>query len=229
MGSSVFYVIDTPRIHAPLGSGKDRPLHPNPTFRKTASDAALAFAKQRAFGMLTINADPAPLVAHIPFRVTDDGTGLEAHLVRSNPIWRAIENPTPAKLAIQGPDAFVSPDWYGVPDQVPTWNYIAVHITGTLRRLPQPELHGILERLSAEMEGRIEGKTPWTMNKMSPDVLDKMQRQIVPIAFDIEDIQSTWKLNQNKPDAVIANAIAGISENPMGSDVETLLTEMRKL
>ncbi len=198
-------------------------MHPNPAFRKSPRDRDIAFVQHRSFGILTLNADPAPLVSHIPFQLSDDGTYAEAHLVRSNPIWPLIEQPTAAKLIVSGGDCYVSPDWYGVADQVPTWNYIAVHLSGTLRRLPSDDLRGVLDRLSAGMETRIDGKTPWKIDKMTPAVYNRMERQIVPVAFDVSDITSTWKLSQNKPDPVRANAKSGIAAHPMGAEVGQII------
>jgi len=60
---------------------------------------------------------------------------VHAHLVRSNPIAQCLRaGERKAVLAVSGPDAYVSPDWYArMPDQVPTWNYVAVHLRGTRR------------------------------------------------------------------------------------------------
>ncbi|MEO0357822.1 MAG: FMN-binding negative transcriptional regulator [Pseudomonadota bacterium] len=201
-------------------------MHPNPAFRASPRDRDIAFVQDRSFGILSLNADPVPLVSHIPFQLSDDGRYADAHVLRSNPIWRMLKDPTPAKLIVSGGDCYVSPDWYGVDDQVPTWNYIAIHLTGTLRRLAQRDLRGVLDRLSGGMETRIDGKIPWKIDKMTRDIYTRMERQIVPIAFDVTDITSTWKLSQNKPDAVKTAAKTGIAKTPMGSDVTSLLRHM---
>lgn len=175
-------------------------MHPNPVFRKSERDQKIAFAQERSFGALSINADNGPLIAHIPFQLSEDGKYLEAHLVRSNPIARALkENPSRAVVAVSGGDGYISPDWYGVEDQVPTWNYVAVHLRGSLRLLPDVDLRGVLERLSGVMETRLAPKPIWTIDKVSENSLAKMIRQIVPIAMDVDDIDGTWKLGQNKP------------------------------
>jgi len=132
-----------------------------------------------------------------------------------------LADPCPAVLAVTGPDGYISPDWYGAADQVPTWNYIAVHLSGTLQRLEQNALRGILDRHSAEFETRIEGKPPWTSAKMSPEVLDRMMRMIAPCRFIVEDVQSTFKLGQNKPDDVRASAAAKVVYG-IGSELSEL-------
>ncbi|EKD60726.1 MAG: Negative transcriptional regulator, partial [uncultured bacterium] len=114
--------------------------------------------------------------------------------------------PLPALIAVSGPDAYVSPDWYGVEDQVPTWNYVAVHLRGRLEPLPEDALRGHVDALSAEHEARLLPKTPWVSGKMSDGAMPRMLRMILPFRLQIAAVEGTWKLNQNKTDAVRAAA-----------------------
>ena len=205
-------------------------MHPNPVFRKQTETANIAFARQRSFGVLAVNGEEGPLLSHIPFNLSQDGNYLEAHLVRSNPILRLLDEPQPAVVAITGSDAYISPDWYGVEDQVPTWNYVAVHLRGALKRLPDDALHPILERLSENFEARLAPKKPWTITKMDQEIYSRMLRQIVPVALDVTTIDGTWKLSQNKPDEVRLAAADGLaatdSDAGIGSEVEALASLM---
>lgn len=197
-------------------------MHPNPAFRQEPIFMNLALCWKRGFGMLSINGDPAPLISHVPFILDEEGGTAELHLVRSNPIARAVNEPTPAVIAVNGPDGYVSPDWYGTPDQVPTWNYVAVHLRGVLRPMDQGQMRAHLDRLSAHFEDRLAPKEPWTTKKMSKDALDRMMRQIMPFRMEIADVDGTWKLNQNKPDAAREGAADAIKQSPLGHEVETL-------
>ncbi len=161
-----------------------------------------------------------------PFDLAPDGSHATFHLMRSNPIARTALNQT-AILAVTGPDAYVSPDWYGTPDQVPTWNYTAVHLRGTITQLPDAALHGVLDVLSARFEAQLAPKTPWTSTKMSPGVMDRMMRQIMPFRFDVTSIDSTFKLNQNKTEMQRLGAAKGIEASPVGLGNHTLAALMR--
>ncbi|PWV97681.1 PaiB family negative transcriptional regulator [Hoeflea marina] len=204
-------------------------MHPNPIYRTAPRRAHVDFARARGFGSLAVNGPDGPLMSHIPFRLSEDGTRLEAHLVRSNPIFRLLADPQPAVIAVTGADAYVSPDWYGLENQVPTWNYVAVHLRGRLEVLEQGDLHGILERLSAQMESRIAGKTPWKIDKMDPDIYARMQRQIVPVAMQVETIDGTWKLNQNKTAAARLGAADGVEAAGIGSETAEMARLMRQV
>ena len=195
-------------------------MHPNPAFRRVSRDRNLEFAGQRGFGVLAIDG-AVPLVSHVPFVVADDGAAVHAHLVRSNPIARHLQaEETAAVLAVSGPDSYISPDWYGADaaDQVPTWNYVAVHIRGTLRRRPDETLRAHLDALSARFESALRPKPPWTPAKVSPDQLSMLMRSIVPVALAVESVEGTWKLNQNKDDAVRLRAARHVESDGYGQE-----------
>ena len=199
-------------------------MHPNPAFRKTPHARNLAFVRDRAFGTLAVTAGDGPLLSHIPLALSADGQTADLHLVRSNPILRVL--PCAAVIAVQGPDAYVSPDWYEVPDQVPTWNYVAVHLRGHLEALPQEAMRDMLDRQSAHFEDQLQPKAPWTTSKMTPDVLERMMRQIVPCRLTIASVEATWKLGQNKPDTVRVAAAQRIRNSGIGQEVGQLAALM---
>ncbi len=184
-------------------------MHPNPAFRKTAANRNLAFARARGFGVLSVNGPDGPLMAHVPFLLSDDGKTADLHLARSNAVI-AAGLPAQAILAVIGPDAYVSPDWYGVADQVPTWNYIAVHLRGTLVQLPDEAMDGHVNALSDRFEARLASKPVWKSTKMGDGVMDRMKRMILPFRLNITTVDGTWKLNQNKTPAARAGVIVAL-------------------
>ena len=202
-------------------------MHPNPIFHTETDDRNIAFARERAFGVLAVNGEDGPMMSHVPFLIDEEGAQLDLHLVRSNPIARALKAPMRAKIAVSGADGYISPDWYEVPDQVPTWNYVAVHITGRLEMLPQEQMRDMLDRQSRHFEDQLLPKAPWKTDKMTPEVLEKMMRQIVPCRMTIEAVDGTWKLNQNKPDEVRLRAADYVDAYGMGQEVRLLAALMR--
>ncbi len=199
-------------------------MHSNPVFRGPDQGTDLAFAAARGFGTLVASGADGPLIAAAPFVMGADGTA-ELHLMRSNPLARAL--PARVTMVVQGPDGYVSPDWYGVPDQVPTWNYVAVHLSGPAEILPDAALRPHLDALSAAFEGRLD-KTPWTSAKMTPGVMERMMRALLPVRLRIEETASTWKLNQNKP-AEARRAAADRIGAGIGTDLAGLADLMRGL
>ena len=201
-------------------------MHPNPAFRTAATEANLTFARSRGFGMLTLNGPDGPIAAHIPFLISADGTMIDLHLARSNAIARSTL-PAKALIAVSGPDAYISPDWYGVPDQVPTWNYVALHLRGTLREVPIETLREHADALSARFEADLLPKKPWNSAKMAEGVMDRMMRMIIPFRMDIEAVDGTWKLNQNKEPAVRIAAAKALAAQPSEGAAQALAGLMR--
>ena len=131
-------------------------MHPNPAFREEDQARALTTARRRGFGVLTAvgpaGVSGGVLASHVPFLL--EPTRVAAHLSRGGALARHLrQGPAEALLIVSGPDAYVSPDWYGIDDQVPTWNYVAVHLRGTLRLLPDEALPPHLEKLIGRARG----------------------------------------------------------------------------
>ncbi|PJE27374.1 negative transcriptional regulator, PaiB family [Pseudooceanicola antarcticus] len=198
-------------------------MHPNPIYRQADDALNLAFAARQGAGLLCLSADGAPLAAQTPFVIRDGHAFL--HLVRSNPVARAA--PGPARLIVTGPQGYVSPDWYGMEHQVPTWNYVSVHLLGQLEPLPQGELRHVLDMLSEEFETRLLPKPAWTADKMPAEAMERLMRMIQPFRLHIDSIEGTWKLAQNKPEEARLAAAEGLAAGHTGLDLAELAALMR--
>ena len=201
-------------------------MHPNPIFRSDDHDKSLSFAATRGFGILSVNGEHGPLAAHLPFVFNESRSKLAFHMLRSNPVARS---PGPALLAVSGPDAYISPDWYGLPEQVPTWNYVAVHIRGPLRILPPEALEPHLRALSNAFERRLLPKPVWDLDKVSLAAREKMMRMLVPAELDITHVDATWKLGQNKPAAAVKGAAEALKTSAIGAEIAALAALMEDL
>ncbi|XDA98466.1 FMN-binding negative transcriptional regulator [Sulfitobacter sp. LCG007] len=203
-------------------------MHPNPIYHTESSETNLAYARERGFGTLAVCGTDGPLLSHVPFLLDEDGGHAWLHLVRSNPIARALrDGPLACKIAANGPHSYVSPDWYGIEDQVPTWNYVAVHLSGRLELRPAEDLREVLDRQSAFFERQLLPKPEWLVEKMPPDALEKMMRVIVPCRMAVTGVDGTWKLNQNKPEDVRLSAARHVEAYGLGSEIATLAALMR--
>ncbi|MEP5731389.1 MAG: FMN-binding negative transcriptional regulator [Sulfitobacter sp.] len=201
-------------------------MHPNPVFHDADKVQNISFARERGFGVLAVQNDDFPMLSHIPFLLNAEGSVAEFHLVRSNPIARILKTPRNAKIAVSGPDSYISPDWYEVIDQVPTWNYVAVHLTGVIELRPQKDLLDLLDRQAAFYEDRLTPKPAWKTAKMTEAVRDKMMRMILPCRMEIHSLDGTWKLGQNKPDTARTAAADQVSGYGFGSETGILAALM---
>lgn len=181
-------------------------MHPNRAFAWQDQDAMLAFIADIAFCTICVE---GPAVVHAPVVVAGPDR-IRFHLSRGNRAAAAMEGRR-AILSCLGPDSYVSPDWYGTPDQVPTWNYLAVEAEGPLRRLGEDELAALLDDLSAAHEARLAPKPAWTRAKMTPGRFEAMLKAIVGYELGIEDLRGTRKLGQNKASEERIGAADGLA------------------
>jgi transcriptional regulator len=189
-----------------------------PPMFKPDRAASLAFAERRGFATVCAFDGNKPIASLLPFYLdyADDGTARAMfHVARHNPLVDLANGTTSWLLAVSGADAYVSADWYVSPDQVPTWLYQAVHLTGTVRKLSDDELAVQIGALSAKYENWLAPKKPWTTSKMTAGRLEALKKAIVGLVMTVEDVEGSFKLNQHKSEAdytAVAGALASQPE-----------------
>jgi len=170
---------------------------------KPDSAACLAFAQARGFGTVCGWDGSKPIASSLPFCLVyaDDGTPqVSFHVARNNPLAKLADGKSRWLMAVTGADAYVSADWYASPDQVPTWLYQAVHLTGTVRMLSDHELGPHLDALSARFESWLAPKPPWTSSKVTAARLDTLKKAIAGLVMSVDEVEGSFKLNQHKSD-----------------------------
>ncbi|MFZ9395255.1 MAG: FMN-binding negative transcriptional regulator [Erythrobacter sp.] len=171
-------------------------MHPNPSFRHGERALHEALIDQIGFAMVFAETPDGPRVAHTPLLSTGDGA-VQFHLARGNALSRHLPG-NRALIVINGPEAYVSPRWYADPDQVPTWNYVALELEGPVRRMEPEGLLAMLDALSTRNEARIAEGQPWTMDKMTPLARDRLLGAIIGFEMEVLAWRDTMKLSQNK-------------------------------
>ena len=190
-----------------------------PPMFKPDRAASLAFAEARGFGTACAWDGRRPIASSLPFYLSyaDDGTPHALfHVARHNPLVKLADGVTSWVLAVNGADAYVTPDWYVSADQVPTWLYQAVHLTGPVRTLSDDELTAQVDTLSAKFENWLLPKKPWTSAKMTAARLEALKKGIVGLSMQVEDVEGSFKLNQHKSEAdyaAVANGLAALPDH----------------
>jgi transcriptional regulator len=202
-----------------------------PPMFKPDRAASLAFAQARGFGTVCAWDGSKPIASSLPFYLTyaDDGTPHAAfHVARHNPLAKLADRRSSWLMAVNDADAYVSPDWYASPDQVPTWLYRTVHLTGTVRTMPDSELGSHLDALSAKFENWLAPKPPWTSAKMTAGRLETMKKAIVGLVMTVGEIEGSFKLNQHKSDVDHIAVATALARQPEAA-AQHLANEMRAL
>lgn len=170
------------------------------------------------FAMMAVNGDRGPVSAHAPLKPVLNEVGmlvsLIGHVARANPFWAAAKN-AHALVMFAGPDGYVSPSHYPSKHEhgrvVPTWNYVRIEARGVVSVEEDPaKLNPYVEAPTAMMEaGRAE---PWRLADAPDAYIEALQRAIVGVRIQIDDVVATYKLSQNKPIADRAGAAQGLRE-----------------
>jgi len=152
-------------------------------------------------------------VTHLPLLLDTARTALIGHVARPNPHWQAFAQGETVAV-FQGPHAFVSRGWYRDPaDNVPTWNYATVHVTGRPAILDGAGARAAVERLSARFE---DAALPPVHERKMGGLLNG----IVAFRLPVEKLEVKFKMSQNKP-AEVAGVIAGLKATGRHDERET--------
>jgi transcriptional regulator len=198
-----------------------------------AEPARLAeFIVAHPFATLVSTTAEGPLASHLPLELDGSLDGslagearLLGHMAKSNPHWQCFSEGRPAIAIFHGPHAYVSPAWYTSGPAVPTWNYAAVHVRGTPRRIDNVEkVTALLDRLVARYEsGRA---APWVDDNPAP-FRAAMQQAIVAFELPVESVEGKFKLGQNRSVEDQQGTIDGL-EREGGADALALAAFMRR-
>lgn len=193
-------------------------MHPARPFRVEDRQTLLTFVRAHPFVTIAAAVSGRPFTAQAPVVVRELDFGevaLDFHLSRGNALAPYVVQGFRAVVLATGPDAYVSPDWYGSADQVPTWNYVSVEAEGLVAPLSNAEFVALLDDLSAQEEARLSPKPAWTRGKMSPGRFEAMMRGVIGCRLSVERLEGTFKLGQNKSDVERAGVVAALGDHPV--------------
>jgi transcriptional regulator len=191
-------------------------MHPNRKFHIQDREAIAALVRELGFGVLFVPTGEGLRAVHVP--VLLDGDRLRFHVSRGNAVHSTLAAGAEALFVATGPHAYISPEYYGLEDRVPTWNYVAVELEGPVRLLDPDGLIRLVDDMSAEQEARLAPKPAWTRARMSEGRFDGLLKSISGFEMEVADWRGTAKVDQDKPQEVrnrIADALAVRGEGYM--------------
>jgi transcriptional regulator len=171
-------------------------------------------AERRGFGLVCAHDGKLPVASWLPFHMAYAGDGTPVatfHVARPNPLASPQLHGQTWLLAINEADAYVSPRWYASPQQVPTWLYKAVNLSGPVRALSQVELLQHLDALAEHFEAAAAPRRPWTMDEVAAGRRAALTGAIVGLSMAVEHIEGSFKLNQHKSDADHVAVVAALA------------------
>jgi len=181
-------------------------------FKNENIEAVKAFIDENGFAILISQVDGKPWATHIPLILSKDPDGkdiLIGHISKANNQWKNFEKNMEILAVFSGPHAYISSSWYDH-ENVPTWNYLAVHVYGKIRIVEGDTQKKYLSNLVNKYESDM--PCPVSVDNMSKEFIENLMRGIVGFEIEIIDIQAAIKLSQNRDDKNYERIINGLKQ-----------------
>ena len=201
-------------------------MYSDEQYQNNDPEAIRDFIRQNSFGKLINQTEGKPWGTHIPLELEYNPDGQEVlygHIAKANPQAAALQNGATVLAIFNGPHHYISSSWYDH-ENVPTWNYIAVHIYGTIRIIEGDELLFSLKKLVDKYEATSEN--PTKIENLSAKTMRQVNG-ITAFEISIDQIQAVHKLSQNRDDKN-HTAIIEKLENQKDPNAIHIAREMRK-
>ncbi|KUP32474.1 FMN-binding negative transcriptional regulator [Bacillus halotolerans] len=198
-------------------------------YKVTNADDIWDFVQNNSFGTIVTTAKGKPIATHLPLQFMKEGDTyyITGHIAYGNSQWRTFETCEDVLVMFQGPHAYISSSWYEK-ENVPTWNYQAVHVYGTASILNEEELKHDLTMLLQKYEKHRKNPVLW--DKLSPQLLESQLKGIVGFKMKVGEIQASYKLSQNRNEKDYMNIIDQLQHegNPNSKQMAELMEKRLK-
>lgn len=198
-------------------------------FKEKDPEKIRTFIRQHSFGTLVSILDNRPWATHLPVELVRKQTEeyvLHAHVSKANPQWKNLRQEQEIMVIFQGAQGYISPRFYDHVN-VPTMNYLAVHVYGTPRLIEDfDELHALLK---GQVEKYEDAHAEAFRIESLPEPMPRAHLNgLVGIEIAITQMEASFKLSQNRDEANYRSILHEIEQRQQPGDA-TLLEEMRQV
>ena len=208
-----------------------------PYFKEQDKETVMQFMLQHPFIFLTgCDAENKPVATQVPVFVDerdarpDDPVGrgklfLTGHIMRNTDHHKAFEQNHNVLAVFTGPHTYVSATWYDNPHQASTWNYMSVHVKGTIRFGDGDDLIAIMKRLTLHYENKNAASTT-VFDNLSSAYREPLMKAIVSFEIEVSSFDNVFKLSQNRNKKSYQNIIEKLEQQD--GDGKQIAEEMKK-
>ena len=184
------------------------------------------FLEKNSFGILINQTDGKLWATHIPLVLDINKNGkqiLFGHISKENPQWKSFADNDEILAVFSGPHSYLSSSWYDH-ENVPTWNYIAVHVYGKIKIIEGEAVIESLKKLVDKYEQKSEN--PIRIEDLSKKTM-RQTNGIVAFEIEINEIQAQHKLSQNRDKKNKDNIISQLKKT-QSPEANAIANEMLK-
>ncbi len=196
-----------------------------PYYKENDEQKLIEFMQTYNFATLISTNDSNMCATHLPFVIEKRGEKiiLVCHMAKANPQWQLFTL-NEVLVIFQGPHAYISPTHYEKEQNVPTWNYIAVHATGKTKLISKPsEVIALMEKTINHFEKQFYKQ--W--KNLSTEYVNGMLKAIVAFEIEVTKLEGKFKLSQNKTKNEQQNIVESLEKSDDTTQNE-ISKEMKK-
>jgi len=198
-------------------------------YKNEDPESIRTFLKENSFGILINQTNGKLCATHIPIELEINADGkeiLQGHISKLNPQAEGFAENDQVLVVFSGPHSYISSSWYDH-ENVPTWNYIAVHVYGRIKITDETATIESLKKLVDKYEANSEN--PVRVENLSAKTM-REARGIIGFEIEIDEIQATKKLSQNRDDHNYKNIISELekTENTQAIAIAKEMSKYRK-
>lgn len=198
-----------------------------PHFEQKDKQLAMQFVQQYPFGLLILNGVDVPSATHLPFLIEQQGEDyyLLSHMARANPQGKLLKEQKPLVIFSE-PHAYISPEHY-TRESVPTWNYIAIHLSGAVEIIEEDaKVLDLMEKSIAFFDE--EYLAQW--EKRTTSYIQKLLRGVTAFRIKIIHWEAKEKLSQNRTKTEQQNIIQGLTnaQDPLAQELGHIMKDKYK-
>ncbi|HYF30804.1 MAG TPA: FMN-binding negative transcriptional regulator [Chitinophagaceae bacterium] len=171
-----------------------------PYFKEEDQEVVLQFMREHPFVTLAgCDADNKPVITQVPVLIEqrDGKLFLQAHIMRQTDHHKAFEQNPNVLALFTSPHTYVSASWYDDPQQGSTWNYISVHVRGTIRFMDDNGLVALMRKFTLHFENN-NSQSPTIFDNLPQEYTSRMLKAIIGFEVEVESVENVFKLSQNR-------------------------------
>jgi len=170
-------------------------------FKANKEEDVLAFMQANLFVTLCgVDVAGKPVATHVPVILKEmhGHLYLYAHVMRKQQHTIAFENNAAVLAIFLGPHSYISATNYAQQNTASTWNYTAVHASGTIEFLADEQLKHLLQELTQQYETIA---SPAAFHNIDEQYILTHMKAIVGFRIKVTNLQHVFKMSQNKSKA----------------------------
>jgi len=200
-------------------------------FKLTDSETIRQFINDNGFGILINSVNGKIWATHIPMLLEKDKDQkdiLTGHLSKANIQWKEFEKSQEVLVVFPANHSYISSSWYDH-ENVSTWNYLAVHVYGTIHIIEGAELKEELAKIVNKYE--FDMPNPVSVDRMTESFVQSEMKGIVGFKISISEIQAAQKLSQNRDDKNYLRIIEGLENkgDPDSLEMAKIMREKKQI